>query len=128
MIGTRGPEKMNENVEVVVGLCVLIILIIGQNAFRQRGIHKATWTSQDHIIEEYIYYICVRQKFRTLTNIRAQRGADTAFHQHLVLARLQLKLKKRDVKRSIRTIYIVDFPKKKNKKRERERERERVSK
>ena len=38
-----------------------------------------------------------------------QRGADAASDHHLVLAIMKMKLKKREVKRSTRTQYNVDF-------------------
>ena len=44
-----------------------------------------------------------------MQDVRVYRGADAATDHYLVQARLTLKLKKRDVKRSNRTIYNVDF-------------------
>ena len=41
--------------------------------------------------------------------MRAQRGADAASDHHLMLAIMKMKLKKREVKRSTRTQYTVDF-------------------
>ena len=44
-----------------------------------------------------------------MQDVRVQRGADAASDHHLVLARMKMKLKKREVKRSTRTQYNVDF-------------------
>ncbi|KAK2159897.1 hypothetical protein NP493_1681g00012 [Ridgeia piscesae] len=44
-----------------------------------------------------------------MQDVRVQRGADAASDHHLVLARMKMKLKKREVKKSTRTQYNVDF-------------------
>ena len=44
-----------------------------------------------------------------MQDVRVQRGGDTASDHHLVLARMKMKLKKREAKRSTRTQYNVDF-------------------
>ena len=43
-----------------------------------------------------------------MQDVRVQRGADAASKHHLVLARMKIKLKKREVKRSTRTQNTVD--------------------
>ena len=44
-----------------------------------------------------------------MQDVRVQRGADAASDHHLVLARMKMKLKKREVKKRTRTQYNVDF-------------------
>jgi len=44
-----------------------------------------------------------------MQDVRAQIGADAVSDHHLMLARMMMKLKKREVKRSTRTQYNVDF-------------------
>ena len=41
--------------------------------------------------------------------MRVYTGIDAASDHHLVLARMKMKLKKREVNRSTRTQYTVDF-------------------
>ena len=66
--------------------------------------------SPDHRTENQINHMCIGQKFRrSMQDIRVQRGADTDSYHHLLLARMKLKLKKREIKRSTRTKYNVDF-------------------
>ena len=78
--------------------------------FPHRRIHKATWVSPDHRTENQIDHICIERKFRrSMQDVRVQRGADAASDHHLVLARMKMKLKKREVKRSTITQYNVDF-------------------
>ena len=78
--------------------------------FPHRRIHKATWVSPNHRTENQIDHICIGRKFRrSMQDVRVQRGADAASDHHLVLARMKMKLKKREVKRSTRTQYNVDF-------------------
>ena len=44
-----------------------------------------------------------------MQDVRVQRGADAASDHHLVVARMKMKLKKREVKRNTRMQYNVDF-------------------
>ena len=44
-----------------------------------------------------------------MQDLRVQRGADEASDHHLVLARMKMKQKNREVKRSTRRGYNVDF-------------------
>ena len=102
--------KMNENGEMLADFCAFNNMIIGGSVFPHRRIHKATWVSPDHRTENQIDHICIGRKFRrSMQDVRVQRGADAASDHHLVLARMKMKLKKREVKRSTRTQYNVDF-------------------
>ena len=44
-----------------------------------------------------------------MQDVTLERGADAASDHHLVLARMKMKLKQREVKRNTRTQYSVDF-------------------
>ena len=78
--------------------------------FPHRRIHKATWVSPEHRTENQINHICIGRKFRrSMQDVRVQRGANAASDHHLVLARMKMKLNKREVKRSTRMQYNVDF-------------------
>ena len=101
---------MNENGEMLADFCAFNNMIIGGSVFPHRRIHKATWVSPDHRTENQIDHICIGRKFiRSMQDMRVQRGAGAASDHHLVLARMKMKLKKREVKRSTRTKYNVDF-------------------
>ena len=110
VMGRQGLGKMNENGEMLADFCAFNNMIIGGSVFPHRTIHKATWVSPDHRIENQIDHICIGRKFRrSLQDVRVQRGTDAASDHHLVLARMKMKLKKSEVKRSTRTQYNVDF-------------------
>ena len=110
VMGRQGLGKMNENGEMLADFCAFNNMIIGGSVFPHRRIHKATWVSPDHRTENQIDHICIGRKFRrSMQDVRVQRGADAASDHHLVLARMKMKLKKREVKRSTRTQYNVDF-------------------
>ena len=113
-IGRKEKSKpwnlMNENGEMLADLCAFNNMVIGGNVLPHRRIHKATWVSPDHITEHQIDHICIGRKFRrSMQDVRAQIGADAASDHHLVLARMKMKLKKRDIERSTRTQCNVDF-------------------
>ena len=89
-MGRQGLGKRTENGEILADICALNNMIIRGSVFPHCRTLQASWVSPDH---------------------------RTEFH-HLVLARMQIKLKKREVKRSTRTQYSVpkgqddnrDFP------------------
>ena len=106
----QGLGKMNENGEMLADFCAFNNMIIGGSVFPHRRIHKATWVSPDHRAENQIDHICIGRKFRrSMQDVRVQRGVNAASDHHLVLAKMKMKLKKREVKRSTRTQYNVDF-------------------
>ena len=110
VMGRQGLGKMNENGEMLADFCAFNNMSIGGSVFPHRRIHKATWVSPDHRTENQIDHICIGRKFRrSMQDVRVQRGADAASDHHLVLARMKVKLKKREVKKSTRTQYNVDF-------------------
>ena len=60
-----------------------------------KRIHKTTWVSPDHLTVNQIDNICIGKRFRrSLEDVRVKIGADVASDQHLLIARLKLKLKK----------------------------------
>ena len=70
-------------------------LAIGGTVFPHKVMHKTTWVSPDHITENQIDHVCINRKFRhTMLDIRTKRGADAASDHHLVITKLQLKLKR----------------------------------
>ena len=106
---------MNENGKMFADLCAFNRLIIVGSVFPHRRIQKLTWMSPDHRTENQIdHIVCpivpIGQQFRSLMqfDIRVQRGANTASDHHLLLARMKMKLKKREIKRNTRTRYNVD--------------------
>ncbi|KAK2174946.1 hypothetical protein NP493_766g01027 [Ridgeia piscesae] len=110
VMGRQGLGKMNENGEILDDFCAFNNMIIGGSVFPHRSVHKATCVSPDHRIEHQIDHICIGRKFRrSMQDVRVQRGADAASCHHLVLARMKMKPKNREIKSSIRTQYNVDF-------------------
>ncbi|MBN3278047.1 CFDP2 protein, partial [Polyodon spathula] len=86
---------MNDNGERFADLCTTGNLVIGGSVFHHRRIDKATWVSPDLSTENQIDHVCIGKKFRrSLQDIRVKRGADVASDHHLLVARLQLKLKR----------------------------------
>ena len=89
---------------MLADFCVFNNMIIRGSMFPHSRIHEATWVSPDHRIDNQIDHICIGRTFRkSMDDVKAQRGADAASDHHLVLARMKMKLKKREVKRNTRT-------------------------
>ncbi|VDP53423.1 unnamed protein product [Schistosoma curassoni] len=92
----HGLGQRNENGERFANLCAFNKSVIEGTIFPHKRIHKATWISPDHnTTENQIDYISINKKFqKTMEDIRTMRGADISSDHHLVVAKIQLKLKK----------------------------------
>ena len=95
IMGTHGLRQMNENGERFADLSTLNQLVIRRNIFPHKGIHKATWRSPDHRMENQIDHICISQKFRrSWQDVRVLRGANLSSDHHPVVTAVRLWLKK----------------------------------
>ncbi|VDP46933.1 unnamed protein product [Schistosoma mattheei] len=87
--------ERNENAERFANLCAINELVIGDTIFPHKRIHKATWISPDHTTENQIDDICITKNFRrSMEDVRTNIGADIASNHHLVVTKMELKLKK----------------------------------
>ena len=92
-MGRNGLGVMNENGELLADFCACNELIIGGTLFPHRQCHKATWMSPDHLTENQIDHVVVRQRWKSsLEDVRVRRGADIGSDHHLVVAKLRIKL------------------------------------
>jgi len=84
-------------------LCCTNGLSIGNTFFTHRQIHKATWTSPDGGTSNEIDYICISSRWRlSLHDVQTFRGADVGSDNNLVIARIDLRLKKTKTVTSVR--------------------------
>ena len=94
-MGTHGMGQMNENGEHFADLCALNQLVMGSSIFPHKRIHKATWISPNHVMENQIDHICISRKFRrSWQDVRVMRGADVSSDHHLFLTTVRLCLKR----------------------------------
>ncbi len=108
IMGTHGLGTMNENGELFTNFCAEHSLVIGGTVFPHKRCHKATWVSPDMKTENQIDHVCINRRFRrSLQDVRVKRGADAASDHHLVIAKLQLKLKRYANKTSVGERYNV---------------------
>ncbi len=96
VMGIHGLGVMNDNGERFAELCAINNLVIGGGSvFPHKRIHKSTCVSPDGVTENQIDHICISKKFRrSLQDVRVRRGADVGSDHHLVVASMQLKLKR----------------------------------
>ena len=78
-MGRHGIGQMNKNGEKFAELCAINKFVIGGSIFAHKRMHKATWVSPDHIIENQIDHFYINKKFRrSLQDVYVKRGADAA--------------------------------------------------
>jgi hypothetical protein len=94
-MGKEGHGVMNENGERLANMSSTNGLVIGGTLFKHKDIHKITWNSPNNRDKNQINHIITNGKWRrSLLDTRAYRGADVNSDHHLIIAKLQLKLKK----------------------------------
>lgn len=94
-MGKHGCGVMNNNGERLADFCLNNNCVIGGTIFPHKAIHKLTWRSPDGRSFNQIDHIIVNGKWRrSLTDVRAFRGADVFSDHHLITATVKLKLRK----------------------------------
>ncbi|KAM9354978.1 androglobin-like [Pholidichthys leucotaenia] len=110
IMGTHGLGQMSENGERFADLCTLNQLVIGGSIFPRRHIHKATWRSPDHAIENQIDHTCISRKFRrSCQDVHVTRGADISSDHYLLLTSVRLWLKRLHNSGNTQTRYNVEL-------------------
>ena len=93
-MGCEGLGDRNDNGQRFSDLCLENGLVIGGTVFQHKDIHKSTWLSPDGRTSNQIDHIAISRKWRrSMTDVRAIRGADAGSDHNLVLCKLQLKLR-----------------------------------
>ena len=105
--GIVGKEVLqgerSDNGERFASSCAVNNMAVVTTQFKQKDIHKYTWTSPDGRTRNQIDHIAVNGKFRSsILNARAYRGADIGSDHNLVICDMKLKLSK-VVKKANRT-------------------------
>lgn len=94
-MGKHGCGVMNNNGERLADFCLNNNCVIGGTIFPHKAIHKLIWRSPDGRSFNQIDHIIVNGKWRrSLTDVRAFRGADVFSDHHLITATVKLKLRK----------------------------------
>ena len=105
-MGKKGLGIRNENGEKFIDFCVRQGITIGGTLFPHKDIHKATWVSPDERTKNQIDHICISNKFRrSLLDVKVMRGADVDSDHYLLIAKIQLKLKKIQNPKELRTKF-----------------------
>ncbi|VDP01653.1 unnamed protein product [Schistosoma margrebowiei] len=69
---------------------------IGCTISPHKRLHKAAWVSSEHTQKNQVDHICINEEFgATVEGMRTRRGAHIASHHHMVVSKMELKLKKR---------------------------------
>ena len=74
-MGRQGLGKINENGEMLAYLCAFNNMIIRGSVFPHDRIHKATWISPDHRIENQIDHILMWNTERGRCSLRQPTSA-----------------------------------------------------
>nr|XP_054755300.1 craniofacial development protein 2-like [Lytechinus pictus] len=108
-MGKYGCGVMNENGERLVEFCSINNLVIGGTLFQHKDIHTLTWYSPNGRDRNQIDHIMINGTWRrSLQDVRVLRGADAASDHHLVLAVIQVKLRKTGASKVKQPRYDID--------------------
>ncbi|XP_013771510.1 craniofacial development protein 2-like [Pundamilia nyererei] len=96
MIGPHGSAaNTNDNGLRLTSFCAANNLCVGNSYFHHKQIHKKTWKSPGGLTANEIDYICISRRWRSATaDVVTRRGADVGSDHYLVMAKLQLRLKR----------------------------------
>jgi exonuclease III len=94
-IGGHGLGEQNEAGERLIEFCDGNRLRITNTWFEQPKRRLYTWTSPDGIHKNQIDYILINKRWKsTIRDVRTKPGADCGTDHELLVATLQMKLKK----------------------------------
>ncbi|GAB1600087.1 hypothetical protein Ahia01_000286200 [Argonauta hians] len=95
IMGQHGVGCRNENGQIFLDFCADHNLVVGGTIFPHKEVHKTTWVSPDQKTCYQLNHICIRKQFRrSLLDVRTKRGAEVGSDHHLIIAKVQLNLKK----------------------------------
>lgn len=95
IMGKHGHGSMNENGELLTDFCGINDLIIGGTLFQHKTIHKITWNSPNGRDKNQIDHLMINGRWKnSLCDVRAMRGADCSSDHHLIIGKINLKLRK----------------------------------
>ena len=94
-IGEFGLGKRNDRGQALVEFCKRLNMVATNTWFRHEKRRRYTWKKPGDTGRFQLDYILVRQRYRnSVKNSRAYPGADIYSDHNLVMAKMELKLKK----------------------------------
>ena len=100
-VGEYGLGKRNERGQELVNFCKRLKLVITNTWHRHEKRRRYTWKKPGDTGRYQLDYILVKQRYRnSVKNARAYPGADVDTDHNLVMAKIELKLKR--ISKSIR--------------------------
>ena len=90
---------MHENGERLADICGLNDLVVGGTIFEHKEIHKLTWISPDGNVKYQIDHVLINGHWKnSLHNVTVKRSADFGSDHHLLLATVELQLRRNPIK------------------------------
>ena len=108
--GKMGPHGIGTmNIELFSDFCAMNSLEIGGTCFPLKTCHKTTWVSPTGDTENQTDHIAVTRRWRPfLQDVRTKRGADVSSDDHLLVAKIKLKLLGRKRTEAKRRKFNID--------------------
>ena len=94
-IGDYGLGKRNERGQMLVDFCKMMKLVVTNTWFKHEKRRRYTWKRPGDTGRFQLDYVLVKHRYRnSVKNSRAYPGADVYSDHNLVMAKIELKLKK----------------------------------
>jgi endonuclease/exonuclease/phosphatase family metal-dependent hydrolase len=92
-VGRYGEEEINDNGEILKGICDYNNLRISNTFFEHRDIHTFTWTQKARNLKSIIDYVIIKQHSTLqMEDVRVFRGANCGSDHCLVRAKIFFSL------------------------------------
>ena len=113
-VGQFGLGKRNERGQTLVDFCKRSKMVITNTWFKHEKRRRYTWKRPGDTARFQLDYILVKQRYRnSVKNSRSYPGADVNSDHNLVMAKIQLKLKKLRRKKKVKKWCLKDLESKK---------------
>ena len=109
-MGKHGIANMNENGELLTDFCGFNDFLSELHSSNTKIYTRSTWIFQNGRDKNQIDHLMINGCWKnSLSDVRVMRGADCASDHHLVIGKINLKLRNALKRKQTRGIYLIQI-------------------